>query len=308
MIKNPINSITIEGPDLSGKTTLYNRLHKLTNYRWNIQDRSNLSMIIHAKQYGRDEFYYVENLKKDLYCLNNHMIILLPDWHVIARRFEKRGDEIQNLISLRKLYTLFEEAAEELKHLPNVTIVKKEINDFIIESIINSLVSFERKPFLLLYENVRQACSTTDKLERVGINFTSYDSGNYSDVNVDYLNYEKEKDYYNSIKKELKDKIAGEYAASNSNFLTLRRFIYTSDTCISLAHFLYRDEILDCQFFLRSSDTKNILKYDLNFLKHLSAFTSSILELPENTIAKLNVFINSAHIPDIIDEGEKDES
>ena len=308
LIKNPINSITIEGPDLSGKTTLYNQIHKLTNYRWNIQDRSNLSMLVHAKHYGRNEFFYVENLKKELYHLNNHMIILLPSWEVIVKRFEKRGDEIQNLISLRNIYKLFEEAVDDIGHFPNVIIIKKEIDDYIVGAIIQSLHSFERKPFYNISKNIMQTCIKSDTSERVGINFTSYDDGSYSDVDISYLNYEKEKLYYKNIKKQLKNKIMTEFELSNSNFLTNRRFIYSSETCISLAHFLYREDILECQFFIRSSDTKNILKYDLNFLKHLTGYASSILELPENTIAKLNVFINSAHIPDIIDEGEKNES
>ena len=36
-------NINIEGPDCSGKTTLYNRLHKETNFKYNIQDRSCMS-------------------------------------------------------------------------------------------------------------------------------------------------------------------------------------------------------------------------------------------------------------------------
>ena len=33
-------NISIEGPDCSGKTTLYNNLHKQINFKYNIQDRS----------------------------------------------------------------------------------------------------------------------------------------------------------------------------------------------------------------------------------------------------------------------------
>ena len=62
---NPVNQIVIEGPDLSGKTTLYQNLHDMTNYRWNIQDRSALSMLTHAKQYGRNEFSHIEQLRSE---------------------------------------------------------------------------------------------------------------------------------------------------------------------------------------------------------------------------------------------------
>ena len=44
MRNTPINQIILEGPDLSGKTTLYNSIHKLTGNKWNIQDRRNASL------------------------------------------------------------------------------------------------------------------------------------------------------------------------------------------------------------------------------------------------------------------------
>ena len=69
MIKRPINYIFLEGPDLAGKTTFYENVHKSSDYRWNIQDRSALSMLIHAKYYGRDTFRHVEQLRSELYNL-----------------------------------------------------------------------------------------------------------------------------------------------------------------------------------------------------------------------------------------------
>ena len=48
-------NINIEGPDCSGKTTLYNRLHKKTNFKYNIQDRSCMSMFVYAKMYERED-------------------------------------------------------------------------------------------------------------------------------------------------------------------------------------------------------------------------------------------------------------
>ena len=49
-----LNNVTLEGPDLSGKTTLFETIHSTTNYRWNIQDRSELSMLCYAEMYGRN--------------------------------------------------------------------------------------------------------------------------------------------------------------------------------------------------------------------------------------------------------------
>mgnify|MGYP003666767751 FL=1 len=115
MVKRPINYIFLEGSDLSGKTTFYENIHNASKYRWNIQDRSALSMLVHAKYYGRDTFRHVEQLRSELYNLNNIMIILIPDWDIIAKRFNSRGDPIQNITSLKKLYTLFQHAFQKKK-------------------------------------------------------------------------------------------------------------------------------------------------------------------------------------------------
>ena len=79
-----IENITIEGPDLSGKTTLYNNIHKQTNYRWNIQDRSMMSMLAHAIFYDRasDIEKYKRLLEKDLKKLGKTLMIkmLILKW------------------------------------------------------------------------------------------------------------------------------------------------------------------------------------------------------------------------------------
>ena len=75
----------------------------------------------------------------------NVTIILMPSWEEIARRFNLRGDPIQNLTSLRKLYDLFDEAAEELQHLPNVYVIRKEIDDFILEQLLTGFFTLIRK-------------------------------------------------------------------------------------------------------------------------------------------------------------------
>ena len=304
---NPINQILIEGPDLSGKTSLYSHIHKLTDYRWNIQDRSSLSMLVHAKFYNRDTFSHVENLNAELNNLNNFMMILLPDWSVISKRFAERGDEIQNLSSLRKLYFLFQEASEELELLPNVCVIRQEVDDYIAKSLVGDLINFETRNFYNLSTLFLQAAHATNLKEKVGMTLTSYDSGSFKGINSDYLNYEKEKVYYSNIRssmiKKIDDELHGVNEYCREESLSSRRFIYTSDTCISLAHFMVRKEMLDCKFFLRSSDVKDTLMYDLNFIKYLCKEVYNFLKL-ENYTAKICVTINSAQIPIIITEKE----
>ena len=93
-----IENITLEGPDLAGKTSLYSGLHKKTGYRWDIRDRSFLSMVCYARQFNRGEDFVDEcrqRLHKFLSCLNNQLIILLPSVDVLVERYRSRGDDIQ---------------------------------------------------------------------------------------------------------------------------------------------------------------------------------------------------------------------
>ena len=297
----PIDYIFIEGPDCSGKTTLYEMIHKESGYKWNIQDRSALSMLIHAKYYGRDTFAQVEQLKRELYNLNNQMIICLPAWKIIVDRFQKRGDPIQNINSLRKLYDLFAEAAEEFENYPNVTVVRKEVDDFIVRSIVNQYINFESNSIANLQHTALQMIAAAGEKELVGLSFVHYDTGDFADVNKMMLNYEKEKEYYQKIETRLfntiKKEMRGENEYGREEGVESRRYIYTDDSCISLAHFLVRDGYMDAKFFLRSSNVKDTLRYDLNFVKHLASEAFRYFKCDrEGYYCKIQIIINSAHV------------
>jgi len=305
MIKRPIDYIFLEGPDLSGKTTLYESIHKLSDYRWNIQDRSALSMLVHARYYERDTFRHVEQLRSELFNLNNLTILLLPKWDVIIKRFSDRGDAIQNLSSLKKIYNLFSEAAEELKHYPNFIIMSEAIDDQSVRYLLNQISYYEDSDTRSITNNCVAACAASENKECIGLNFTLFDDGSFEDVDTGDLLYEKEVDYYQEILESIKDKIvkelSGENEYSREETKDSRRFIYTSNSCISLAHFLLRKDGLDCKYFLRSSNVKDTLNYDINFLKFLSSEIYKILNA-QGTFCRMSFIINSGHILDIINE------
>jgi len=302
MRRTPINQITLEGPDLSGKTTLYQKLHEKSGYFWNIQDRSSLSMIVYARLYGRSDYFHVESLKRELSNLNNVMILLLPDWSVIAERFQKRGDEIQNLVSLKKVYDLFSEAADEFENYPNVILIKTEVDDNMVSYIIHNLRSrFEDKPYHEYADFFKIAAASSDNLEKVGLNLVHYDDGMFNDVSEEMLRYEKEKVYYDKIRRKLLNKIDNELAGANEygreETHESRRFIYTDDSCLSLCHFMLRNEFLYGEFYLRSSETKETLQYDMNFIKSLTRDVFSRLsEFSDIKMCKISLKIGSGHI------------
>ena len=299
MINRPVNYIFLEGPDLSGKTTFYEKLHNASGYQWNIQDRSALSMLVHAKLYNRDTFNCTEQLRYELNNLNNIMIIMLPEWNIIAKRFNLRGDPIQNITSLRKIYDLFTDAANELQSYPNVIVLKQEVDDQTVQYIKNHITYYENASILDIKNNCMNACQTKENNECLGLNFTLFDPGTFESIDEGDLLYDKEVDYYNDIVVEIKQKIQKELAGNNKykkkEDKFSRRFIYTSNTCISLAHFIYRNEGLDCKFFLRSSNVKDTLYYDLNFLNYLSKEVYNTLDI-ENKFCRMNFVINSGHI------------
>jgi hypothetical protein len=298
MVKFPIEKIIIEGPDLAGKTTLYNKIHEISKYRWNIQDRSALSMLIYAKMYNRDTFHLVENLKKELFNLNNQIVLLLPPFEVLAKRFQHRGDPIQNIISLKKLHNIYAEFEKEYGSLPNVTIIKKEINDQMYSSIVGRFLGMENHTTIHHFPGMCvNSADTQDDKEVVGLRLTYFDDGEFADVKQELLEYEGEKEYYDKIEQQLRAKML-DNACTNQDSSS-RRIIYHDDSCISLAHFLIRDQIFDAKFFLRSSNVKDTLKYDINFIHYLTSVVYKIYECKQPV--QIEATLNSAHICDRID-------
>ena len=220
--------------------------------------------------YNRATFHLVENFKKELFNLNNQIVLLLPPFEVLAKRFQKRGDPIQNMISLKRLYQLFSEFTDEYMHLPNVTVVTKELDDRSYDLIAAHFLSKERN---FEIHNLPEACmrsaDSQDDKEVVGLRLTYFDDGEFTDN-----------------RRADQDK-------------TSRRIIYHDDSCISLAHFLIRDQIFDAKFFLRSSNVKDTLKYDINFIHYLTQVVYQMYECKQPV--KIEVTLNSAHICDRIE-------
>jgi hypothetical protein len=288
----PINQLILEGPDLAGKTSFYERIHKATGYRWNIQDRSALSMLIYAKLYNRDTFIEVERLNKEIKDLNNRYVILIPPWDEVARRFTERGDEIQNLASLKKLYDLFSEAADEFERYPNVIVIRSVDTLSYVDQVVKDLVGSEMTTVRHIASYVNDFAKASDILEASHINLTMYDDGKFKFLNKAVLNYEPEKEYYAAILSKICGKIENELSGKNEydrqEDITSRRFVYTDDTCISFSQFTVRNGMLDAHFVFRSSNTKDTLDYEQ-------------LDL-SNVNVRIRINFNSAHI--IIDEKE----
>jgi len=302
MIKRfPTNYLILEGPDLSGKTTFYNRLHKKSSYCWNIQDRSCLSMCIHANQYNRDILQHKLNFDSELLNLNNRFVIMLPPLETLIKRYHNRGDDLQSLSQIKRLHRDFESHAEQLKNFPNVLILRDEDLMNNVDLVHKKIKQFENTDLGGISKLIKDFALNSPNNEATPLSFTLYDSGEFKDADSSIMDYEPEKDYYDQIMSGMLTKIKKEFAGDNCYKLpqdiTSRRFVYTNDSCISLIHAIYRDRILDMHFVARSSEVSSTFPYDLKFLFYLSKRVFNELNLnPFEDIVRMRFNLNSGHV------------
>ena len=73
--------------------------------------------------------------------------------------------------------------------------------------------------------------------------------------------------------------------------------MYCNDACITMVHAVYRENLLDMHFVLRSSEVKTTFKHDLEFLYYLSSLVFEELKLDtKKDNVRMRFDLNSAHI------------
>ena len=77
--------------------------------------------------------------------------------------------------------------------------------------------------------------------------------------------------------------------------LDSRRFVYADDSCISLIHAMYRNNEIDINVTMRSSNVSNTLWADYEFLRILSLDIANAMQVQTSDIV-LTLNIRSAHI------------
>lgn len=290
-------NINIEGPDCSGKTTLYNRLHKETNFKYNIQDRSCMSMYVYAKMYEREDYFvWFEKILDDLKRLDTLYVVLLPSVNTIIDRLRVRGDEFQNEESILKVRNLFFNLIKcGFGHFPNVLVLEEDN----LENNVNLCLDF----FNALNEMpgqdlIKSLVINSGRNELIDVQCKELVNRENLDLTV--LDFPEEKEYYEKITNDLTNKMFKEFTGLNEYKTPqkhdTRRIIYTNDSCISFIHALYRQRELDVSVTLRSSNVIRTLWADYEFLKILSVKISELMSLEKETPVKLTVNIRSAHI------------
>lgn len=290
-------NINIEGPDCSGKTTLYSRLHKETNFKYNIQDRSCMSMFVYAKMYEReDSSLWFDKILDDLKRLDTLYILLLPAEDVILSRLKIRGDEFQDKDSILKVRSYFRNIAKMgFGSYPNVLVLEEDDLETNVSKSLQFINSLNEMPG---QELIKSLVFNSGRNELIDVQCKEKVDKNNLDFTV--LNFPQEKEYYKKIEFEFFNKIFREFTGLNeynqAQKHDSRRFVYTDDSCISMIHVLWRQNKLNISAILRSSNVSKTLWADYEFLKILSVKTAKEMSLPEDCVINLSVNIRSAHI------------
>ena len=299
MIYFPTNTLFIEGPDCSGKTTLIGEIHEQTDYKWHIFDRSQISRNIFCNLYKRENNNISTNLHDELSSLNNRYVILIPPWDVIKRRYEKRGDELHDLSSLRSVHDAFKKRSYDLDRYPNIFVIRDEYEQAQLAENVSCLVdSVERSTLKEISDQVFNLVSASGG-ESYPLQFTLYDDGKFEMASSLSMSYHKEKNYYHNIFEKfhlkIKDELSGlnEYGRIETH--VSRRFVYADDSCISFIQAAVRNNTLDFHVVIRSSDVLNIFEHDLKFLYFLASTCYDKFKDKCRDV-RMRFDLNSAHI------------
>lgn len=293
----PFERIVIEGPDCSGKTSLVESLKHALQYRYNVQDRSNLSMYAYDILYDRNTLQQnKENWQIEINNQNNLVILVLPSIGELHARFEKRGDEKQDRQSLTKLHEIFKNIYNHYGKRRNFICVSrgKSDTDEIIK-IISCLENQTHENFPLV-ECIRhsmkyEACN-------ISFNFTDKEINDNASRLLKTLAHPLEGEYYVSIFDKLLEKIRFEragwnkYDSEQDDFS--RRFVFSDEDCISFLHVRKIDNQLYFDAICRSTNAvKN--SCDIEFICNFACYVNDVFTVPANKII-VNVRMNCLHV------------
>lgn len=302
MILLPTDRLIVEGPDCVGKSSLIREIHKQTGWIWNIHDRSSLSMLLYGEHYSRNTAQLRVNFWKELTDLNNFIVVLLPAWKVVENRFQARGDEFQDVDSLKALHEKFSNMSW-MKTLPNVLFLEHDVS--IQENaarVIDKVKSRENSHIYDLADDVASFVEGVPKKSpflpgeaSLRMQFSS------STGNMNAFNAEGEAVYYSTLRSDLFAKIAAELSGYNqyqeAQTDTSRRFILNNKECISLIHVLFRGGRMKMHCALRSTHVKRNVHKDLFFLEALALdIRQSFSAFSSYDVCDFDVQMHCAHI------------
>lgn len=284
-------NINIEGPDCSGKTTLYNKLHKKSLYKYNIHDRDTLSMYVHSVFYKRsDADFWYEKMIEEIKKLNSLYVIIVPSQQVLIKRIETRGDELQNSKTIILLRNIFHEAAIKLSNFPNVVFTELSDTTQICENVLEVMEKLNNSEGV---ELIKRFVMNTEEDEVYDLSFS--ETVDTHKIKLDILKDDSEGFYYREVLQSFIDNIQEEIDNNEDEDVKLsKKLIYTDIANISMIHLLYRKSKLNVYVILNSSNVITTLNKDFEFIKIASYKAAELLGINNDQI-NINVNIRIAH-------------
>lgn len=304
--------ICIDGCDCSGKTTLWNAIHKATDYRWKLEDRSFVTMVVYARLHGRKKLKdYERQLLDDVNNLNNKYVLINPKWDLIESRYNVRGDDLHSFEALKKIHAIYHDVIESISGHPNVLVLSGEEDAKDAALKVDSWIrSQDECNIETLTKFIQAAAAASPRGEASPLKFSFIEPGSFPEDDPRILDFSYVKhafpamkedtvvefnkmvsDFMNTVDKELR----GENIYGLPQTLSSRRFIFTQDACVSFIHAVVRDGTLRFYVHCRSSHVYNVFPSDIRLMYHMCKLVHSKLGLSEDVKAHFDFVLNSAH-------------
>jgi hypothetical protein len=296
-----VDNLTIEGPDLSGKSTLYWDIHRSNDYDFNIHDRAQLTMLVYARRYNRDDQIikrWRRQLKEHLFNLDNRLIVLMPRFSLLEERYKIRGDEIHDLDSIRQVYELYNDELKHFESYPNVFAIR---DDDVLNASELSLQWLNDVPIInTIHNDVRQMAEAQHNKEASGLSLTLSSNVPFPPDDA-VFDWDLEREHYTDILNRVRGNITDELTGVNKYGIAqeqgkTRRFVFVQPECISMIHTIMRDDVLTMRVTARSTDVIKFFPNDVRFLGHLFSKVTEMLDDKRINRYELKITMNSAHI------------
>jgi len=306
--------VCIDGVDCSGKTTLWNELHKISDYRWKLEDRSFVTMTVYARHHKRTKSHdYYRQLITDLSNLNHKYVLLHPSWDIIEERFNKRGDPLHSLDALKAIHKIYGDIVNEVREFPNVLIldgtgtpeqVALQTHEWILSqdgTDLNGLVSL-----------IGRRCDAAPCREVSPLRFSFIEEGTFPQHEPEILDpnwvvqhfprvkpatVHEFQDMVRAFEETLADELAGRNIYGRPEGPGSRRWVFTQQACVSFIQVMLRDNMLKFYVTCRSSHVHDVFPADIRLMYHMAYIAAQKLKpwVNDRTRIFFDFTLNSAH-------------
>lgn len=297
--------LIVDGSDKVGKDTLIAAFHKATGYKYSAINRWGATSFAYGKFWNRD-LDFKGYLAQDLNNINDALLVYLyAPLEVLEQRFKKHDEKDMDLKELDRLRTHYEEFLNNTP-LKVVRIDTSKPIDFCIKQITDAIYEFENE--CVLYKVLRLINYVNkngqDILSAIPAQLTKevrnvtlkYKDSNLDDLqkSINMTSYLQEFQEYETIYHVLANEIRLKSEYFKNQDMSSRQFIYSGTSCISNFHVMCRNDTLEVNVYIRSSNLYAMLLNDIYGIDYIARKIND--RFFTATRIKYNVHIGSAHI------------